>query len=211
MFEVNRHGLHEYQDIQYLVQSADVQNAVGLLDSPDVSFTKSVTCPHKIKLNDAEPDEDFLVKVNETDPLVQFLTPTPKVSPYIPYLVEDFKTMEALYYLVQLGSPIEPAVMPIWNINKSKVRNDLYKSNLATIVVTDIGKRNRDFKDMMELANSAFYAPGKLLFLGDSTVPVKETVKPMRTRQKFTNVLRSEINWRRYGASKLREYMRECH
>lgn len=189
----------------YLIQSPkDIQNCVGLKDQPEVKLRVKSGCPHRINLGTPLPEGMSEID----DDLLRYLAPTLKAGPESYFIEDSLENMELVYYMINMFSPIASCVVPLWALNEEKLRNDLYRSNISTVVITDVDKNPSIMND---LAKVAFYAPAKLLFMGGAMTPIKAPIKTLKPKIKLTDDLKSEENWRRLGAKLLREYMLTTH
>ena len=212
MLKVYEYGLHEKDGFFHLVQAdQQIQNIVGL-KKPGITMLKNFPCPHNITLNRPDPAETF--KVRTDDPLVNFLLPLTKLDPNSRFISDGggSELQELLFYARNMYSPASHCTVPIWSIDINTLRCELHRSNILTLILTNVGDRDSDIDKMKKIAKMAYYAPVKVLFVGgeDVAIPPHALIKRITTKIKLKDSLRSIQEWEKFGSKILREFMIEC-
>lgn len=203
------YGIHYEDNVAYLVQKQNVQNAVGLKKIPAFYELRRNKCPHNIDVDQPDPSSEFMRALPEdygTDPLIKALMPLPCDTVDTPFFVESYELLDLVTYASNMLSATSTIIHRAGGLNDSKIKNDLYRSNLMTYVINGVDNS----RTMLELSKTAAMSPSKIILLGDDMVPIPfgSSINRETTRVKLTNELKSPQNWQRLGAMLLRKYMR---
>lgn len=211
---VTHYGLHTSPEgVSYLHQGRGAANFIGLAAKTPFSVDphKNLPCPHLINVAAPVPDRthwEYFLKVAD-DQLIQELLPVPKDRhSLVPFVAEGNGDLSMiLVTLSRMSSPIYRVVLPITQVTKRQVIEQLGITNVCPLILTGIEHQHQSL--MVELATESRFLPRKLILVGDPHMvicsPMYRTITLLRDLDRLDL---ASLNWEIIGSQILRRYSR---
>lgn len=201
--------------LAFLQQGRGGTNAFGYRErSPFVVKLPSRKrhCNHQIPLATPVPNDyhwDYFLRVS-TDPVVRTMLPIPKIEPGGAYIEDNDGSLTLhLIALSRMSSPIYSAVVPMWQVTRQGMMDELVQTNVQPFVITGCEPKHSSL--IQELAAASLYNPRMLVFVGRSDVVLSQNIrriKPTILKQLPIEEF-SGLPWEAIGATVCRKYMRD--
>lgn len=139
-------------------------------------------------------------------PLVDDMSPVPREGPtQISYVPTGLFAKSILTVLSRMSSPVRSSIRPFWSLKPVQILKELEKTNVQTLVLTDVTLDDRVKFDKVVSAASSF--PRKLVLHGDAAMILSlSAVKtPVPPEWNLNDLI--ALPWEAYGAYLLRQHM----
>lgn len=188
--------------IAFLHQNGPTQYAapVAGLISP-FSIERRISCPHAIDLKQAvtslPPEAD--------DPLVRCLLPVPHhpAKPRCSWILDDGGVMPLVEKLVELSSPTQDQVHPLWLFPLRDIGNLVAVTNCTALVLTGAtAAASPRIERLLEVLKTS---QRRVLFVAEEVLPAFKGLTRIKTELTLEDV--EHLPWRGIGSRVVFDYM----